>query len=323
MAFTTLPRDVLIDAVAFAGRAPSIHNSQPWRWRIGPELLDLTLVRARVLQATDPQARLAILSCGTALHHARIRLAAQGWGTTVECLPDGADGDRLARISLAGRVEADPVAARLALAVTHRYTDRRSDPGAPLDFDRLRSIVAAVRRYGNDLRLLRPSQVFELAQAVELARRTEAEQPDSRRELAGWVGAGHPAGAGIPEGALPAGESYGVVPKREFRPTGTALITQSQHHASVFAVLFGTGDGPGDWLAAGEALSAGWLTATQLDVSVLPLSIVIEVERSRAMVGRILGSGSPYLALRFAVAHHAADRAVRTPRLPLEAILDG
>jgi hypothetical protein len=317
-----VPSDILIQTAAFAGRAPSIHNSQPWLWRTGAGMLDLVLVRGRLLRTTDPEARLAVLSCGAALHHARIHLAAQGWGAVVDRLPDRRSPARLARICLNGRIPVDLDAVRMARAAIHRRTDRSSAPSAPLDFDKLRSITAAARAEGNDLRLLRARQVFELAEAVDRARRAEAENPDQQRELAGWLGAECPAGLGIPDTALPLDRSYGAAPKRSFHPQGSTLVTESHQHASVFGILYGAGDEPVDWLVAGESLSAGWLTATQLDVSVLPLSLVVEVAGSRVMIGRLLGGGSPYLALRFAVASHDDDPSTRTPRLPTEAIIE-
>src|SRR5262249_18360235 len=66
-------------AAEFAGHAPSIHNTQPWHWRVTGDLLELYAEPARQLTTSDPDGRLMVLSCGTALHHARIALAAEGW----------------------------------------------------------------------------------------------------------------------------------------------------------------------------------------------------------------------------------------------------
>jgi hypothetical protein len=66
------------------------------------------------------------------------------------------------------------------------------------------------------------------------------------------------------------------------------------------------------------------LTATALDLSVLPLSAVIEVAESRTVIRRLTGTGGfPYLVLRFATADPAAGRRRPTPRLPLSAVIDG
>ncbi|KUL23572.1 Acg family FMN-binding oxidoreductase [Actinoplanes awajinensis] len=311
--------DHLMRAATFACQAPSLHNSQPWRWRVDSDNLDLRLETGRVLGTTDPDARLAVLSCGAALHHARIDLAAAGWRTGVRRMPDSMDADVLASLWIRGRSPIDSSDARLCQAVAHRRTDRRSTPGAPLDHDKLRTIQAAVRREGADLRLLRPGQVFALAQASDRARGVEADDPEWQVELAGWIGDAPTPGTGVPRAALPAGSLVDRAPGRAFRQPGSTLIEESHHHAAVFAILHGAGDERLNWLIAGEALSAGWLTATGLGVSVLPLSIFVEVAGSRDMIRRLLGGYElPYLVLRFAAAEPGGDDEPRTPRLAPE-----
>jgi len=313
----TQATDLLTRAAVFAGQAPSLHNSQPWQWLIDSDVLDLRLEPARVLGTSDPDARLAVLSCGAALHHARIELAAAGWLATVHRFPDPADTGHLARIKIEDRIPIEPAAARLARAAARRHTDRRSRPSAPLDHDKLRTIRDAVRGTGIDLKLLRPGQVFTLAKAADRACAVEADDAGWQIELADWVGDASARGTGIPRTALPAGPMTDLAPGRTFRQAGTALIVESHYHASLFAILHGAGDEPADWLAAGEALSAGWLTATELAVSVLPLSIVVEVTGSRDLIRRLLGGHElPYLVLRFAAADPDGAEPPRTPRLP-------
>jgi hypothetical protein len=313
---------LLMRTAAFAGQAPSLHNSQPWRWLVDGDLLHLRLEPGRVLGTSDPDAQLAVLSCGAALHHARIELASLGWRVSVQRLPDPVDADYLARLHLEEQVAVEPATARLAEAAARRRTDRRSTPSAPLDYDKLRSVQAAVRDEGGDLKLLRAGQIFTLARAADRARDVEADDPGWQVELAGWIGDPPTRGTGVPRTALPAGPLTDVAPAWAFRRTGTTLIQESHHHASVFAILHGACDDRVNWLTAGEALSAGWLTATELGVSVLPLSVVVEVAGSRDMIQRLLGGYElPYLVLRFAAADPHADGVPRTPRLPSEATI--
>ena len=57
----------LVEAAKAAGHAPSIHNTQPWRWRLSGDALDLYLEHSRLLGITDPDTRLAVLSCAPRL----------------------------------------------------------------------------------------------------------------------------------------------------------------------------------------------------------------------------------------------------------------
>ncbi len=46
----------LVTAVERAVRAPSVHNTQPWRWRVGDDAVQLHADWTRHLVATDPDA---------------------------------------------------------------------------------------------------------------------------------------------------------------------------------------------------------------------------------------------------------------------------
>jgi len=69
--------------LALAARAPSVHNTQPWRWRVDAESLHLYADASRQLPNTDPDGRDLILSCGAALHHCVVALAAARNGVTL------------------------------------------------------------------------------------------------------------------------------------------------------------------------------------------------------------------------------------------------
>src|SRR3954469_15023558 len=69
-------------------RAPSVFNTQPWKWRLAGDVLELSSDPARRLGVTDAEGRLLLLSCGGALHHARVHLAAAGCHADVQRLPE-------------------------------------------------------------------------------------------------------------------------------------------------------------------------------------------------------------------------------------------
>lgn len=53
------------DVVSLATRAPSLHNSQPWRWRIvSADVLELFAAHDRQLPVLDPRGRLMTVSLG-------------------------------------------------------------------------------------------------------------------------------------------------------------------------------------------------------------------------------------------------------------------
>ena len=62
-----------------ACRAPSLHNTQPWRWTFDGAGLHLFADRLRVVLSTDSTGREVLLSCGAVLDHLRVAMAAAGW----------------------------------------------------------------------------------------------------------------------------------------------------------------------------------------------------------------------------------------------------
>jgi nitroreductase len=275
------------------------------------------------LTVTDPDRRLAILSCGAALHHARIALAAEGHGFEVARLPDPVQPGWLARIWLTERSPVNAEAMRLVQTIRVRHTDRRPLTGPPLRPDELDPVVEAVRAEGTRLHVLRRDQVLELAAAVSYAQRTEAADEAWQAELAYWTGGTRPVGSGVPDSAIPAQPPQTTVPGRDFGHAGTLPVSAEHDTGATFAVLYGEQDNPEDWLRAGEALSAGWLAATEHAIAVMPLSATIEVPATRLTLRRLLsGLGEPYLVLRLGHADPDHAGAPHTPRLPAEQIIE-
>ncbi|HYN93154.1 MAG TPA: nitroreductase [Pilimelia sp.] len=314
----------LTKAATNAGYAPSVHNTQPWRWRVLPDRLELRADRSRQLTAADPDGHLLLMSCGTALHHARTALAADGVTAAVVRLPDPADVDLLAVLSPIRPAEVTPDEARLAEAARQRHTDRRPVADEPVGAQALDAIRHAVAVERLDLHVLAPDQVTELAAAADRAGRVTAAQPDLAAELAYWTGRS-PAGTGLPDEVLPASQPQTTVPLRDYGREGTLPVGPGHDKAATYAVLFGPDDEPETWLQAGEALSAAWLVATAHGVSVLPFSGLIELPDTRQALRHLLaGLGQPYLVLRLGIAAPAGEPggAAHTPRLPTAQVVD-
>jgi nitroreductase len=310
----------LVRAAAMAGLAPSVHNTQPWHWTVLPDRLELSAVRERQLAATDPQGRLLVTSCGAALHHARVALAAQGWACRVDRLPEVGLPDLLAVLTPTGRTAPEPAAMRLVQDMRIRQTDRRPLAGDPVPDDRLRAVAAAAGTEGVGLHLLTGEQVYDLASAAHRAGAVEAADEGTRRELAYWTG--RLDGLGVPAASLPAAPPATTVPNRDFGRPGE-LPDAGHDEAASYGLLYGGGDEPWWWLRAGEALSAVWLTAINHGVSVLPLSAVIEVTVTRAALRRLVaGLGWPYLVLRLGSADPGHAGPAGTPRLAASQVVD-
>src|SRR6185312_1290304 len=108
-----------------ATRAPSVHNTQPWRFVVRAGGLDIIADWSRRLTVLDPRGRQLLMSVGCAVFNARVALAADGRGVTVERFPDVARPGVVARIVPSTSWTPDPALARLEPSIDTRQTNRR------------------------------------------------------------------------------------------------------------------------------------------------------------------------------------------------------
>jgi hypothetical protein len=220
-------------------------------------------------------------------------------------------------------VPVEALTVRRAHTIGLRHTDRRPLTGPQIGPDEIDTIVTAVEAEGALLHVLRPDQVIDLATAADHAHRTELHEARWQAELAYWTGGTRPAGTGVPDTTIPAQPTQTTVPGRDFGHHGDLPISAGHDRTAVFAILYGRGDRPLDWLHAGEALSAAWLTATEIGVSLLPLSATIEMTSTRQAMRVLLSSvGYPSLVLRLGTADPNEAGPPHAPRLPADKIID-
>lgn len=313
----------LVAAVECAQHAPSMFNTQPWRWRLAGEGIELHLDPDRQLRTVDPAARLQTISCGVALHHARVALAVAGRGVLVERWP--ADGPTTLAARLRLLLDHEPTDDERAMyaAIPRRRTDRRPYGDEPVPSTVVDRLVTSAIREGTSLHVLRSDQMPAFSVAVTRAADLEIVDPAYRDELIRWTNRPPWSGDGVPP-TTAVSTARRVVPPREF----SLGVERGLHpgpgtdRGAAFAILTGSRDDEVGWLRGGEALSAVLLTATALDLSTAPMSDVIEVSATREALRRILGTVKyPYLALRVGYGPSTADIPT-APRRPATEVVD-
>jgi hypothetical protein len=197
-----------------------------------------------------------------------------------------------------------------------RRTDRRPVTDRPIEPEAEDAIHAAAEAEGTHLHLLRHEDIVELTVAMSEADRTEVSESEHRAEIGAWIGGDRPDGTGVPSNAIPEHPPQTRVQIRYFGPPGTLPSDGGHDTNATYAVLHGETDTAQAWLQAGEALSACWLTAMRHDLSLLPITAVVEVLSTRLVLSRMLsGLGHPYLAIRLGYPDPAVHLPPATPRL--------
>jgi hypothetical protein len=297
--------------VGAATKAPSIHNTQPWRFTATADRLDLFLDPARALPVLDPTGRQQVISCGVAVEFAVVALAAAGWLTEVQLLPDAGDRDHLATLRLIGPIEATALDRELAAAIDHRHTVR--DPFQPRDLpaqllDRLQAEAGA---FGTWFKPVTRSEE-EVATVFLIDRAEEMEQGDPAylAELQSWLRTDAAAVDGVPVEAVPSGDPHQRPSNWTIRDfvVGTRPHAPADHDPDApppeverpTVVLLGTdGDDRHDWVQAGRALGRVLLLATSAGIAASPLTQALDWPATRARLrSRLSLIGHPQMLLR-------------------------
>jgi len=319
MIVDTVDRQTIRAAVELGSHAPSVHNSQPWRWRHDGRSLLLQADLRRWLPATDADGRDLVVSCGAVLHHTRVALAASGLHAVVHRIPDPERPDDLAGLDLAPRNPAD-ADVELAATILRRRTDRRRFSTWEVPASMQAALVQRAAEQGALLRVVTGRARGRLESALRDAATLQDDTPAYRTETALWSGVAS-ADDGVPAVNLlaePPDPAHG----RRFTPGRIEQDPAGEPDGALLAVIGTASDDTLSQLRAGEALSAVLLHANLLGLASCPLSQVLEVDDTRRVLRDDVldGAIAPQLVLRLGFPSSGAPLPA-TPRRPIAEVI--
>jgi Nitroreductase family len=318
-----IPADQAGYLIATAARAPSVHNTQPWRFKVTHDVIQLYADPRRKLRV-DPAGREMLISCGAALFGLRLAVRSLGYLPEVELLPDPGRLRLLARVRFGAAVPMTEAERRMLEAVPHRHTHRGPFAPGPLPGGLLAGLQHDALAEGATLALVDQGIAYQqLADIVGAVGRRQDLDPVARAEVRRWSrAAGSPARDGVPAQAFPAGAGKAGdgrqrerLRQRDFDlGRGLGLLAPGGPPAAVTAVLVTPGDGRADWLRAGQALhrllahaAGSWVFAS---LHTQPL----EAAAIRALIrGRLALPGPPQMLLQLGLARTTQATARRPP----------
>jgi len=324
-----LTHEQVREVVAFAALAPSVHNTQPWRFVWDGTSLEVHDDPTRGLAVLDPTGRERVMSCGAAIENAVLGVRGLGRDCDVELLPDPGRDDLLARLTPGAARPATDEEHALVEAVPRRYTDRGRFLAKEVGGDVIDRLRSAAEGAGAWLRAVeRQDEQIALSVLLSHAEEVEAANPAYREELQRWRTHDREA-EGIPDAAVPAegvaarGSDYrlrDLDAGREGSSAGPAApVDEPPVPEHPVVVIVGTlDDERRDWLRAGMGMGRVLLQATVDDLAASPMTQVVEVERLRARLRQELDLvGMPQVVLRLGY----GQGRMTTRRRPVEDIL--
>jgi nitroreductase len=314
--------DLLVSAAA---AAPSLHNTQPWRYRFDPDTvaIEVRADTARALPQTDPAGRALHISVGAALFNLRVAVAHTGREPVVRLLPHPADPGLLASVRMAGQPSDDDHDGRrgreLYDALWRRHSSRHPFSGRQVPPAVTAELVDAALAEGARLRLPGPAETVRILQLTAEAERRGASDPGRAAESRDWVREG--ATDGLPTAALGPQDAEGHLPVRDFtalRPAPRPPAEAFETHPAI-AVLGTRHDRRADWLRAGLALEHVLLVATAHGVRTSLLHQAVEWPDLRWALRDVHeGIVHVHMLIRFGYGPQGAS----TPRRPVVEVLD-
>jgi len=303
--------------VGVAARAPSLHNTQPWRFTVRDDAIELHADASRRL-LVDPDGREMLISCGAALYGLRLAVRSLGYLPEIELLPGPAGRRPLARVRLGPAAPATAGERRMLAAVPHRHTHRGPFEASPLPAGLLAELEDDARAEGATLAEIVPGPARrQLMALVAASARTQDSDLRSRAETFWWSrDVASPARDGVPAHAFPAtpGRQAGQLPQRDFDlGRGVGLLSSGGPAPPVTAVLVTRGDAEEDWLRAGQALDRLLLHAATQWVFASLHSQPLEDAATRTRIRDLLAlPGAPQMLLALGVSRTAHPTARRS-----------
>ena len=314
--------DVVRYAVATAIWAPSVHNTQPWRFSADGQEIRLHADPARQLTVADPDGREMLISCGAALFTARLALRSLGYIPEAALLPDPGEPTLVARVNWRQRAPGTEYEQRLMHQVRQRRTHRGGFDSVPLSADLLTALRQGAARDRTQLRIMAAEGRYVLAAAVQAAEK--AFRLDSARvqELARWA---PPPGSRRPDGVPPT--SYAASPEhtspdypaRDFahgHGWGLPVFSTAPwpRSAGTVGLLTTADDRPVNWINAGHALQRILLMASTCGIAAALHSQPLELPQLRADISTQLCDGAyPQLVVRLGTITQLAASVRRAP----------
>ncbi len=298
-----------------AALAPSVHNTQPWRFGVADDLMELRADPDRRLRVSDPRGRSQQVSCGAALLNVRLAVRQGSYLPLVTAHPDPGRPDVLAAVRVRPGGPPSERERRLYAAVAARRTNREPFDGERVPPPVLVELRAAAACEGAGLVPLDEAHSAELLEYVALAEDELAKDHGYRAEVAAWTIRG-PRFDGMPgyvRGPRCAGDP---APTRDLCRQAPAVPFEKHPQ---LAVLTTAGDTPADWLRAGQALQRVLLTATLHGISASFLNQPLDLRDMRRRTDPRHRRGHPQMIIRLGYGLAVP----RAPRRPPAELLDG
>lgn len=299
------PKPETLDFIRHATLAANGHNTQPWRFRVGPNRIDILPDLARRTPAVDPDD-----------HHLFVSLGCASENLALACSAGGHPGEHQFDASQEGSISfqfssGTPVSSALFKAIPVRQSSRTLYDGKPVSALDLQRLAAAAAIPGVDIVLLTERQyINQIRDLVIAANSVQMADPAFMSELKRWLrfnprqairtGDGlFAATSGAP--SLPSWLGAMAVDWMFKSGTETDKYAAQINSSAGITVFVAQREDHEHWVLAGRACQRFALQATALGIRHAFVNQPVEVASLRPDLANLIGLAGrrPDLVMRF------------------------
>ncbi len=294
-----------LDLVRYATLAANSHNTQPWKFRIGADAIDVLPDMSRKTPVVDPDDHHLFCTLGCATENLILAAGARGLAGTAQFMPESGGG---VRVSLEQTAPHETPAFK---AIPSRGVSRAVYDGKPLSAETVAALEAAARSEAVDVVMITEPARIEATLALVVEGNDVQFRDDAfMAELKHWIRfdarQALAAGDGLFSGCTGNPSIPPWLGRLIFRFVASPKAESDKCAAQVrssagIMVLVGKADDPAHWVECGRSYQRFGLAATTLGLRHAFINQAVEVPAVREKLAAELGipGRRPDLILRF------------------------
>jgi hypothetical protein len=315
--------------IAFAVRAPSGHNTQPWQFSVEQDTVRIYPDLSRRLPVVDPDDHALFISLGCALENLVVAAAQQGLVASVDYFPSD-EPEECLRVRLSEGADEDTDA--LFRAIPERQSNRGTYDGRAIDASNLARIMEANLRDCVEVRAFRVGDpdIEPMIGFVREGNIAQFNDPAFVAELVSWIRFSRREVSDRQDGLAAVALGFPAVPRWLGRWIMTTLVKPEAEAArqekairssSLLLLFIARGNDKQHWVDVGRSFERIALTAASLGIAHAHVNMPCEVApiRRRLAVHLGLDNGEqPLLLIRLG---YARKRLPPSPRRTVDGVI--
>ena len=299
--------------------APSSYNSQPWKFKISKEKIEVFLDFSKIAKVIDPSARELYISGGAVLTNIEVAAHKMGYETDIRIASEKKISkklDKIADIILTevGQIN-DKTNNNLFQAIKKRQTNRKAFEQIEFDENKIKTILEIDKEIGYKI-YNKETDKKKMASMIASASLYWYEKKNFKEELIRWLRKGDRNSLdGVWEKYYADSQKLGLLSYAQDKAVADEILAMN---SPALAVIYSKNDSKAEWVKTGMYLEEILLVTTGQNIQHAYFNSIVESDKHRLVLGKMIGEKiRPQIVLRLG----KAKKVRKSPRRKLASFL--